>query len=190
MSQLDGVIAFLDNRSFGSIWYWFALVGMWSAAGRNVLGIPVEVLARARQAQKAGEGEGPAVVTLLDWLSLTLPRWQPGAREGAVFVGICAFLLSSLAVMGFGYGLEMAQALTLLLTPFLVLFLMRLALARGLMPVMLAGQSGDMPLAEAGDLVARRLTRHRRMVTALSMAAVAITALWGTLHSLMHPNGL
>lgn len=190
MPQFDGMIAFLDNRSFGSIWFWLVLVGMWSAVGRNVIGIPSEVLARARQAQKAGQPESQPVLMLLDWLSLTLPRWQVAPREGAAFLGICAFILTSLAMLGFGYDLEMAQALVLLLLPFLILFLMRLRLARRLIPLLQDGQSGLQPIGQVGDQAVRLLVWHRRFVTLLSIVAVAATALWGTIYALMHPNGL
>lgn len=190
MPQFDGVIAFLDNRSFGSIWFWLVLVGMWSTAGRNVIGIPSEVLARARHAQRAGQPESQPVLTLLDWLSLSLPRWHVAPREGAVFLGICAFVLTSLAVLGFGYDLEMAQALVLLLLPFLILFLMRLRLARRLIPLLQDGQAGLQPVGQVGAEAVRRLVWHRRFVTLLSVLAVAIAAFWGMIHALMHPNGL
>lgn len=190
MPQFDGLISFLDSRSFGSIWFWLVLVGMWSATGRNVLGIPAEVLTRARYAQKAGDAEGPGVVALLDWLSLALPRWRLGPREGAVFLGVAAFLLTSLAMFGFRYGLEMAQALTLLLVPFLILFWMRVRLARRLIPLIAEAEAGQRPISAIAADAVRHMQRHRRLVTVLSVVAVALTALWGTLWALMHPNGL
>lgn len=190
MPQFDGLISLLDSRSFGTVWFWLALVGMWSATGRNVLGVPAELLARARRAQAAGEPEGPAVIALLDWLSLTVPRWRLGRTEGAVFLGLSSFLLTSLAILGFRYGLEMAQALTLLLLPFAVLFWLRVMLARRLLPLLEAGQAGERPVSGIAAEAVRQMLRHRRLVTLLSIAAVAATALWGTLWTLMHPNGL
>lgn len=190
MPQFDGVISFLNSRSFGTIWFWLALLGMWSAAGRNVLGVPVEVLTRARRAQAADEPGHAAVITLLDWLSLTLPRWHLEAREGALFLAVTAFLMTSLAIMGFGYGLEMAQALTLLLLPFAVLFWLRVGLARRL-ALLLRDEPGDpRPVPEIGSEAVRLMVRHRRIFTALSIFAVSATALWGALWALMHPNGL
>lgn len=190
MLRFDGVISLLDSRSFSTIWFWLILIGMWSVTGRNVLGIPAEVLTRARSAQRAGDPEGAAVVTLLDWLSLSLPRWRVSPREGAIFLGVTTFLLTSLAILGFGYGLEMAQALTLLLAPFAMLFWMRVLLARRLGPILVAGQLGERPVSGVGAEAVRQMLVHRRLVSGLSIAAVAVTALWGTLWSLMHPNGL
>nr|WP_252733523.1 hypothetical protein [Paracoccus marinaquae] len=184
------MISLLDSRSFGTVWFWLVLIGMWSAVGRNVLGVPSEVLARACRARAAGEPEGPAVIALLDWLSLTLPRWRLGAREGAIFLGVVSFLLTSLALFGFRYGLEFAQALTLLLLPFAVLFWLRVLLARRLLPLLEAGEAGDRPVSGVAADAVRHMINHRRLVLVLSIVAVAGTALWATLWTQMHPNGL
>ena len=189
MLQIEDAISFLNSRSFGTIWFWIVMVGMWSAVGRHVLGVPAEILLRARQANRAGRADGDEVVTLLDWLSLTLPRWMPGRGEGAVILGLSLFALSSLAILGFGYWLEMAQALTLLLTPFAALFWLRVWLARRLQPLLGQAQSEARPLAQvAGDIIGRMVT-HRRLVSLLSVVSVAATALWGTLWMLMRPFG-
>ncbi|MGR3200164.1 MAG: hypothetical protein ACU0DM_15695, partial [Paracoccus sp. (in: a-proteobacteria)] len=166
------------------------VIGMWSVTGRSVLGVPTEVVSRAHRAQKAGEAEHASVITLLDWLSLVLPRWQLGPREGVVFLGVTSFLMSSMIVLGFVFWLELAQALVLLLFPFWLLFWMRTRLARRLMLVIEGAQDDRLSLAEAGAECVRRMTWHRTLVTALSIAAVAVTVLWGTLWAIMHPNGL
>lgn len=189
MPQFDGVISFLDSRSFGSIWFWLVLVGLWSAMGRTVIGVPADVLLRARRAQR-DEPEGTAVIVLLDWLSLTLPRWHMGRREGVVFLAVTAFLLTSLAIMGFRYDLEMAQALTLLLVPLLILFVLRLRLARKLIPMLEAGQLGEVPVADVGAVAVRSMSRHRHLVTILSIIAVMVAVFWGMWWMLLHPNGL
>jgi hypothetical protein len=186
----DGLISLLDSRSFGSVWFWIVLIGLWSMAGRTIIGVPVEVVLRARRAQAAGEPEGHGVITLLDWLSLVLPRWHLGSREGALFFGLAVFLLTSLTIFGFRYGLEMAQALTLLTWPFFLLFWMRVRLARQLIPLLRAGQEGESPVAVVATEAIRRMIGHRRLVMLVSILAVALTALWGTLWALMHPYGL
>ncbi|MGZ3217388.1 hypothetical protein [Paracoccus sp. T5] len=190
MPQVNSLIGLLDSRSFMTIWYWLALVGMWSATGRSVLGVPTEVLARASAAQAAGQAEGAAVITLLDWLSLVLPRWQLDTREGALFLAVTSFLLSSLAVLGFVFWLEMAQAMVLLLVPFWLLFWMRIRLARRLVPLVEAAQDGQMELSQVAARAVHLMSWHRRWVTLMSMVAIALTVLWGTLWAIMHPNGL
>lgn len=189
MPQFDGLISLLDSRSFGSIWFWLALVAVWSLTGRHLIGVPTEVITRAHRSQRE-DPEGAAVITLLDWLSLTLPRWFISPREGAVLLAAAAFALTFLAIMGFGYGLEMAQALTLLLLPLAMLFWLRVWLARRLLLLLQAGQEGSQPLAQIGNRVLRRMVWHRRAETLLSVLAILVAALWGSLWALTHPNGL
>ncbi|MTD99612.1 hypothetical protein GIY56_04855 [Paracoccus sp. YIM 132242] len=189
MPQFDSLIGFLDSRSFGTVWYWLVVIGAWSLTGRHVIGVPAEIVGRARDAIQAGEGDCPAMLHLLDWLSLVLPRWRLGAREGVAFLGLTGFVLTSLAIMGIGYALELALAAFLLLLPFAVLFWMRVALARRLMPLLEAAEQGARPVPEAAAEAVRRMVIHRRLVTILSMAAVAVTALWGALWSVVHPYG-
>lgn len=190
MPQIDGVISFLDSRSFGTVWFWVVLVGLWSASGRRVLDVPSEVLLRARRAAGAGRPEADEVIALLDWLSLTLPRWRLGRTEGAVFLGLCLFALTSLAILGFGYGLEMAQALVFLASPFAILFWLRVWLARGLELLLSDAQTGARPVADVAGQVLQRMQRHRWLVSVMALATVAATAFWGTLWMLMHPYGL
>ncbi|GGF63600.1 hypothetical protein GCM10011402_14610 [Paracoccus acridae] len=189
MPQFDSLIGFLDSRSFGTVWYWLVVIGTWSLTGRNVIGVPAEIVSRARSAVQAGQGDCPVVLHLLDWLSLVLPRWRLGPREGLVFLAVTGFLLTSLAILGIGYALELALAAFLLLLPFAILFWLRVALARRLMPLLEAAEEGSRPIPEAAAEAIRRMVIHRRLVTVLSMAAVAVTALWGALWSVIHPYG-
>lgn len=197
VTSLDGLLRLLDTRSFASLWFWLALAVIWSLATRSVIGVPGEVVSAARRApatetHKTGAPatETPEGLLLLDWLSLTLPRWRIGRTEGAVLAGLAAFLLVSLGVLGFGYGLEMAQALVIIGAPLTLLTVMRLHLAHRLAPLLAEATQGALPAAEAGARAARMMTRHRLAVSALSILAVAVTAAWGTLWNLMHPNGL
>lgn len=187
--QFDSLIGFLDSRSFGTIWYWLVVISTWSLTGRNVLGVPAEILGRARAAVQAGEGEAAPVLHLLDWLSLMLPRWRLGTLEGALILGMTVFALTSLAILGISYDLELALAAFLLLLPLSILFWMRVTLAHRLMPLLEAAEQGTRPIPEAAAEAIRRMVIHRRLVTLLSMAAVAVTALWGALWSVMNPYG-
>lgn len=189
MPQFDSLIGFLDSRSFGTVWYWLLVIGLWSFTGRAVIGVPVEILGRARTALSQGQPEAPVVLHLLDWLSLVLPRWRLGGREGAVLLGLAGFGLTSLAIMGIGYDLELALASLLLLFPMAILFWMRVLLARRLIPLLSAAEQGARPVPEAAAEAIRRMVVHRRLVTLLSMLAVALTAIWGALWSVIHPYG-
>ncbi|MFV0299999.1 MAG: hypothetical protein ACK5IP_03800 [Paracoccus sp. (in: a-proteobacteria)] len=185
MPQIEGFLDLLDARSFGSVWFWVVLILIWAGSGRAVLGVPTDVINRARRDPQGGPG-----LALLDWLTLALPRWQFGQREGVVVLGLAGFAIGSLVVLGFGYGLELAQAASLLVVPLLLLFLMRVGLARRLVPVMSGAQDGSIAPDEATARVLRVIVIHRRLVFLLSVLAVGATALWGTIWQLMHPNGL
>lgn len=187
--QFDSLMGFLDSRSFGTVWYWLVVIGIWSATGRSVIGVPAEIVTRARAAGPGEDSTSPLVLHLLDWLSLVLPRWRLGRREAAAFLGVTGFALTSLGIMGLVYGLEMALAAFLLLLPLAVLFWMRLLLARRLMPLLDAAERGTRPVPEVATEALRRMATHRRLVTILSMVAVAVTAMGGALWSVLHPYG-
>lgn len=188
MDGATALIAVLDTRSFASMWYWLLLAIAWSRATRGALGIPPE-LVRANRRKPAGD-EPPEALRLLDWVSLVAPRWRVAPGEGAVLVGAGAFVLTLLAGLGFGYGLETAQALFLLIAPLLWLTVLRVRLAGRLLPALADAQSGRLPVAEAAFRIAALVAAHMRVTLALSMAAVTAAAMWGVRWHLLHPNGL
>ncbi|AUH32053.1 hypothetical protein [Paracoccus tegillarcae] len=185
MPQFTGFLDLLDARSFGSVWYWLALILLWGSSGRAVVGVPTDVVNRARR-----DPEGEPGLALLDWLTLALPRWRLGRTEGVVMLGLAAFATTSLAMLGFGYGMELAQAASLLGIPLLILFLMRLRLAQRLQQVMVGAHDGSVTPGDAVARVLRLIVIHRRLAFVLSLLAIGITALWGTVWQLLHPNGL
>lgn len=185
MPQFTGFLHLMDAPSFASIWYWLLLLLGWTLAGRAVLGVPMDVITRARRSPEGAPG-----VALLDWLSLNLPRWQVGPGDGVGLLAVAGFVLGALAVLGFAYGLEAAQALLLLVLPFAALLGLRLRLARRLLPVMMAAQTGETAPEEAAAQAVRAVIRHRRWASALSVLAVALTALWATIWGLAHPFGV
>ena len=185
MPQFGGFLDLMDARSFSSLWFWLVLIGVWTLTGRSVLGVPSDVIARAGR-----DPSGQAGMTLLDWLSLCLPRWRLTDGGGAVLLAVTGFVLTGLAVLGFAYGLEAAQALTLLLVPYATLTGLRLLLARKLMPLLTGAQDGGIaPDLAAADAL-RAINRHRWAVLLLGMIAVAAAAMWGTIWSLPYPSGI
>lgn len=198
LPRIDGLLQLLDTRSFSSLWYWLLLAVAWSFSLRNVLGVPPEVVSRAARADDAGAGEtgadaaGPDTLdalALLDWLSLTLPRWRLAPREAGVLTGLGAFGLSGLAGLGFGQDLELAQAAFLLLGPLALLLVLRLRLASRVAAELTAAQQGRMSANAAARSGARRLKRHRFAALGLAIAAVSAAAAWGTIWTLTHPWG-
>ena len=183
----EGILTLLDSRSFGSIWFWVMLVFAWTAAGRRIAGVPVDVVNAVARPDPTVPGD-PAAVTLLDWLSLTLPRWQMSGGSGAVIAGLAAFILTALAVLGFVYELEMAQALVLLILPFALVFVMEIRLAHRLQAVLAEAERGA-PIDQAAAQAARMMRRHRLGFALMSVLAVALSAFHGALWMLRHPFG-
>lgn len=190
MPFFNGLLAILDSRSFSSIWFWLMLVVAWTLAGRAVLGVPHDVVGRAKARRAETRADDPEALALLDWLSLVLPRWRVAPTEAVWLIAITSFGLSALMFLGFGYGLEMAQALFLLITPFAGVALLNLLLARRLRIVLAAAQTGQTPPDVAAAQAARMMQSHRFVLAGASVLVVAICALWGTLWIVLHPFGI
>lgn len=187
MPFFDGILEFLDSRSFGTVWFWLMLVWLWTQTGREVLGVPVEIAHRVWAGRPVQPGDAE---TLLDWLSLQVPRWRVGRSEAAGLLAFACFAFSSLIVLGFAYDLEFAQALVLVALPLAVRFALQLRLARQIGAVLGAAQDGRLSVVEAGTSAALMMRRHRHWVTACSILAVSAAAMWGTRYVQLHPNGL
>ncbi|MDO5657080.1 MAG: hypothetical protein Q4G36_01985 [Paracoccus sp. (in: a-proteobacteria)] len=186
-----GLIELLDTRPFLSAWFWLWFVTSWSWAGRHVLGVPMDVVHAARKAlgAEAPPPDAPAALVLFDWLSLHVPRARPGRRETQMLLAGSGFVAAGLFVLGFRFGVSMAQALFLFVVPFIALFWMRVRLAECLVPLLDEASRGR-PVNETARDVLRVIGIHRALFHLLSIASVVITGLWGMLWLLTHPNGL
>lgn len=189
MGGTAGLIEALDTQSFSSVWYWLMLTVTWTWVSRGALGIPPE-LVRSLNRREAGEANESAALRLLDWVSLVAPRWQLMRDDGVVLLGVASFMLSVLAGLGFLYGLELAQALLLMMAPLMLLGWLRLRLAAGLRATLAEAEGGRLPVDQAAAQIAARITAHMRATLVLSGLAVATAAIWGTIWMAAHPNGL
>lgn len=185
MPQIGGFLDLMDSRSFSSLWFWLVVIAGWTLTGRAVLGVPSDVIARAGR-----DPAGPAGMTMLDWLSLTLPRWQVTGSAGPWLLAVAGFVLTGLALLGFGYGLEAAQAISLLLIPYAGLTLMRLRLAHRLTPLIARAQHGEIAPHDAATAALKAINLHRWAVLLLGMLAVAVVALWGSIWALRYAAAL
>ena len=160
----DGdVLTLISLRSFSSVWFWIVVATSWSVISHNPLGVPFDMVMRARR-----QG-GQALQDLETMVGLQLRRRQAILNSaGFVTVGGTAALMTACAILGFRYGMEMAQALTLLLVPLTLVGLMRIRLMNRI-------------LAEgiSGEALCKRLSWHRTGVQAIGLLAILITALWG-----------
>ena len=111
--------------SFESVWYWTLTVIAWSVVGSRVLGVPYDMILRARSRPQVAER-----VELLAHIAAD----RIGGLYDKVGVPIAAgvgFGLAALFAIAFGNGLELATAAFLLVFPLAIVVYstLRLALA-------------------------------------------------------------
>jgi len=164
----SSIFELIDMRSFSNLWFWIALAVMWSTASHWVLGVPFDMLQRAKR------GGGQAEIDLQDMVRINTNRMLYIARvSGLWLLGLTCFLLSTLALTGFMYGLEIAQALFLLGFPMSVVGIMSLSTARLL-------EQEEFQI----DKIYKRLQRHRLYTQMVGVVSIFVTALWGMYQNL------
>ena len=157
----------IDLRSFSNLWYWITLAVTWSSASHWVLGIPYDMVLRARRMN------GQAEQDLADITRVNVSRILYIVDEaGMILIAAGSFLLTTLLLAGFVYGSEFCQALVLILLPLSLVGLLSVATARRLRA---EGDSGE-------DLY-RRLALHRVTVQVIGMISIFVTAFWGMLQN-------
>jgi hypothetical protein len=92
---------------------------------------------------------------------------------GAWLIGLVCFVLTTLALLGFWYRIEFAQALFCLLLPLTIVWAMSLRTAARIRAEALSG-----------DALRRRLRMQRVFTQAVGMVAIFLTALWGMYQNL------
>ncbi|MWB77200.1 component of SufBCD complex [Pseudooceanicola sp. 216_PA32_1] len=157
------VFELIDLRSFSNLWFWIALAVIWSSASHWVLGVPWDMVMRARR--KGGQAE----TDFEDMVRINVNRLLYIAEvSGLMLMSFVCFVLTTLLVTGFWYGVEFAQALFLLGCPLSVVGVLSLWSAHGIRT------SGA-----AGEDLRRRMWRHRMMVQMVGVVAIFVTAMWG-----------
>lgn len=157
------IFELIDLRSFSNLWFWVALAVMWSATTQRVLGVPFDMIVRARR------HGGQAQEDMETMLRLSIRRMlQIAQTSGLWLVGFTTFLLVSLGLSGFAYGLEFAQALFLLALPLAIVGALSLRCAAAIAAEDLRGEELD-----------RRLMRHRTAVQMVGAFSIFVTSMYG-----------
>lgn len=161
--MLDNVLVLIDTRSFSSVWYWIALAVTWSTVSHFTLGVPQDLIARARRhgGQAAADAEAMAHIHARRRLSVM----RSAGHWVTCFV---AAALTLLLVLGFGYGVEIAQALFLLMFPLSLTGIMSLRAAARIEV-----------FNEYGPALWQRLARLRFWTQVTGMLAIFVTSMWG-----------
>lgn len=164
MDWYDTVFELIDMRSFSNLWFWIALAVTWSSASHWVLGVPWDMAIRARK----GKNE-QAIADFEDMVRINTNRILYVVREsGLLMAGITAFLTTMLALLGFVYHNEFAQALFLLGFPLLIV---------GGLSVRVAQRISVLGLN--GATLIKRLQTHRFFIQLIGMLSIFVTAMWG-----------
>lgn len=153
----------IDMRSFSNLWFWIALAVTWSTVSHWVLGVPFDMLQRARR-----QG-GQADADFEDMVRINVNRLNYIRGVGGVWLVVfVSMMLSALVVLGFWYGVEFAQALFLIGFP--------LSIIAGLSFRTADRIAGG---GETGEALKRRMMRHRFLTQVIGMIALFVTAFWG-----------
>ncbi|MFS4583288.1 component of SufBCD complex [Phaeobacter sp. C3_T13_0] len=158
----------IDLRSFSNLWYWIALAVVWSSASHWVMGVPFDMVYRARrqggQAQLDLEAIARVNVNRMMYITEVSGHWV---------LGIACFVLAMLGMLGFYYDIEFAQGVFLLAFPMSFVGLINLNSARHI-------YRDDL----VGETLIRRLTLSRFFIQLVGMVSIFVTALWGMYQNL------
>jgi len=162
-SSISTGLDVIDMRSFSSLWYWIGLAVVWSVSTQWVLGVPYEMVFRARRDGGRSMADLEAMVRIQ-----VGRRLRSGRATGMWTVAVMSFVLAGLFTWGFIYGFELAQASFLLVFPLSVVWLLALNTAALIEARTLRGED-----------LCRQLTRHRMAVQVLGALFIFATAMWG-----------
>jgi hypothetical protein len=153
----------IDMRSFSNLWYWIAIAVTWSTTSHWVLGVPFDMLQRARRQGGQADADFEAMVRInvnrLNYIQTISGVW---------LVVFASTLMSALVILGFWYNVEFAQAVFLLAFPLSIVAGLSFRTAEKI------GRSG-----ETGEALKRRMIRHRFATQIVGMLALVVTAFWG-----------
>ncbi len=163
MDWYQTLFELIDMRSFSNLWFWIVLAVVWSTASHWVLGVPFDMVLRARREEQQAQ------VDLEDLIRINVNRLlYIGQVSGLWLAGFACFFLTTLGLLGFVYAFEFAQAVFLLAFPLSIIGMLSLSTAR-----LIREQDAS------GALLIKRLYRHRLYTQIIGMISIFVTALWG-----------
>lgn len=163
MDWYQTLFELIDMRSFSNLWFWIVLAVTWSTASHWVLGVPYDMVLRARRQGAQAE------VDLEDMVRINVNRLLFIAQVSGLWIlGFACFGLTMLVLLGFVYAMEFAQAVFLLAFPLSLIGALSLSTAR-----LIQSESAT------GERLRKRLTRHRLYTQIIGMVSIFITAIWG-----------
>lgn len=155
----------IDFGSFSSVWYWIVLAVLWSSISYYVLGVPFDLIMKAKRQGGAVEAD------MVDLVRINVNRLLGIAQTThMVLIVAVSFGLTTLALLAFVYDIEMAQAVFLIALPLTIVGIVSLLSARKI-------RDAD---PEPEQLYAM-LLRHRLWTQIIGMVSIFVTAMFGML---------
>lgn len=168
MDWYTAVFELIDMRSFSNLWYWIALATVWSTTSHWVLGVPWDMVTRARRFG----GEAERDLDTMAHINVNRLLYIAGV-SGLGLVSLASMLLSALGILGFWYGVEFAQAVFLIAFPLTGIGMLSLSTAQRIRVEQARGEE-----------LQQRLTRHRMVTQLIGIVSIFVTAMWGMYQNL------
>ena len=162
------IFELIDMRSFSNLWFWIVLAVVWSTTSHYGLGVPFDMVLRAKR--HGGQSE----IDLEDLVRINSNRLLFIAQMSGLWIaGFACFFLTMLVMLGFVYGNEFAQAVVLLALPLSLVGLLSLSTAQ-----LIRDENAR------GEQLRKRLLRHRLYSQIIGMISIFVTALSGMYQNL------
>ncbi len=162
------ILEVIDMRSFSNLWFWIALAVVWSSASHWVLGVPYDMVLRARR-----QGE-QAQIDLEDMVRINVNRLLYITQVSGMWIlGFTCFFLTMLFTLAVFYNFEFAQAVLLLAFPLSLVAVLSVSTAQQIHEE-----------SATGDLLYRRLARHRLYTQIIGIVSIFVTSIWGMYQNL------
>ncbi|PUB12813.1 hypothetical protein [Yoonia sediminilitoris] len=173
MDWNDAIFQVISLHTFSNVWYWLAVAVTWSTASHWIIGVPFDMIHRARRNGDQATADLEAIV------AINVRRLIAIADvAGLWLMGFAAFVLSVLAMAGFYYGFELAQGFFCIALPLTVVVILNIRLS---MSFARSQPTGD-------DLV-HALLGLRFWIQTIAMVSIFATAMYGMYHNLSLPLG-
>ncbi len=163
MDWTEALTRVIELNTFSSIWYWLAVAVSWAAASNWLIGVPFDVLYRARKCPPQELADLETLVEI-NVRRITMINDQ----AGVALTALLAFTLAMLGMAGFYYGFELAQGFFVLAAPLSVVIAINMRLAHQLRATPLAGQA-----------LVSRLLSVRFWTQVIAMVAIFFTSMYG-----------
>ncbi|MEL7280122.1 MAG: component of SufBCD complex [Pseudomonadota bacterium] len=169
MDIYSEIFELIDMRSFSNLWFWIMLAIIWSSTSHWVLGVPWDMVTRARRANDAEKLQDVEQLVRINTRRIT----HIADETGLLMAGFGCFVLTMLVLLGFVYDHEFSQALFLLGFPMSIVGLICVASSRRILGEELRGEA-----------LYKMMSRHRMTTQIVGVVSIFVTGLWGMLQNL------